>query len=265
MEFSSRGFQRNNTRPTSANATTPQGSTNTPELNGNGPVHKKAYHKIKSSRIGSILGGVLFVSIIILIVAIIFGVSTRSSERSYVNGKDYQAVFLEGGQVYFGKVKNLNDSFINLVDIYYLNVDNQNVQPESSSSQQNLSLVKLGCELHGPKDQMIINRDRVTFWENLKSDSKVSKAIKQWQEQNKNGQDCDQQSATQQPSGNEAQNSTNSNNTSSNDNEGSQNNSNANNSTSNSNSSATPNSSSNTSPSTSTTPSNPETPTTPTP
>ncbi len=262
MEFSSRGFQRNNTRPTSANATTPQGSTNTPELNGNGPVHKKAYHKIKSSRIGSILGGVLFVSIIILIVAIIFGVSTRSSERSYVNGKDYQAVFLEGGQVYFGKVKTLNDSFINLVDIYYLNVDNQNVQPESSSSQQNLSLVKLGCELHGPKDQMIINRDQVTFWENLKDKSRVVEAIKQWQEQNKDGQKCDQQSATQQPNAtSESQNNANS--TSSNG--SSQSNSNANTSTSNGSSATQPNSSSSAPQPTSTTPTNPETPTAPTP
>ncbi len=261
MEFSSRGFQRNNTRPATTNATTPQGSANSPELNSNGPVHKKAYNKIKSSRLGSILGGVLFVSIIVLIIAIIFGVSTRSSERSFVNSKEYQAVFLEGGQVYFGKVKNLNDSFINLVDIYYLNVDNQNVQPENSSSQQNLSLVKLGCELHGPKDQMIINRDQVTFWENLKDKSRVVEAIKQWQEQNKDGQKCDEQSATQQPSAaSESQNSAN-NGTSSNG-SSSQSNSNANTPTNNGSSATQPNSSSSTTPSTSTTPSSQETPTT---
>lgn len=39
-------------------------------------------------------------------------------------------------------------------------------------------LVKLGDELHGPKDEMRINRDQVLLWENLKGDSKVTDAIK---------------------------------------------------------------------------------------
>ena len=38
-------------------------------------------------------------------------------------------------------------------------------------------LQKLGSELHGPEDQMVINRDQVQFWENLKDDGQVVKAI----------------------------------------------------------------------------------------
>lgn len=196
MEFSSRGFQRNNARPATAGASNGAGAS---EPSGSGPVRKNTLHKIKSSRLNSALGVVLFISLLVLVVAIIFGVSTRKNEDSYVNNKEYQAVFLNGGQVYFGKVNNLNDRYINLTDIYYLNVNDQSVQPESSnSSQQNLSLVKLGCELHGPKDQMIINREQVTFWENLKDDSRVVTAIKDWQSQNKDGQKCETQAATQQ-------------------------------------------------------------------
>ncbi|HET8669104.1 MAG TPA: hypothetical protein VFM05_00340, partial [Candidatus Saccharimonadales bacterium] len=53
------------------------------------------------------------------------------------------------------------------------------------------SLVKLGCELHGPLDQMVINREQVTFWENLGTEGKVTKAIEEWRSKNPNGQNCD--------------------------------------------------------------------------
>jgi hypothetical protein len=43
---------------------------------------------------------------------------------------------------------------------------------------------------------MIINREQVSFWENLKDDGKVAKAIDQWVSQNPNGQKCDDTSNT---------------------------------------------------------------------
>jgi hypothetical protein len=90
----------------------------------------------------------------------------------------YQAVFLSNGQVYFGKVSSTTSSDLVLEDIYYLQVEGQ-IQPEQQGTQQpKLSLVKLGNELHGPQDKMIINRDHVLFWENLKDDGKVVSAIK---------------------------------------------------------------------------------------
>lgn len=199
MEFSSRGFQRNNTTKQASTG------TNVPITSPKEPVHKKTLKKLKTSPIGSLLGIVLFASALILFIAIIFGISTRSSESSYVQKDEYQAVFLEGGQVYFGKLKSMKDNHLNLIDVYYLNVNDQNVQPDqSASAQQNLSLIKLGCELHGPRDQMIINREHVLFWENLKNDSRVAEAIKEWQNQNKDGQKCDEQAATQQQTSNEA-------------------------------------------------------------
>lgn len=192
MEFSSKSFQRNTTKPT-----TPAG-TGSPLGGPKDPVHKKTINKLKGSPVGSLLGVVLFVSAIILFIAIIVGISTRSSEGSYVQKNEYQAVFLDGGQVYFGKIKSMKEGHFNLTDIYYLNVNDQSVQPDQSqASQQNLSLVKLGCELHGPRDQMIINRDKVLFWENLKDESRVTTAIKDWQKQNKDGQKCEDQAASQ--------------------------------------------------------------------
>jgi hypothetical protein len=117
---------------------------------------------------------------------------------SYVDSSRQQAVFLTNGQVYFGKISSIGKDFIDLRGIYYLNV-NQQVQPDqkgnaasaaAKQSQNSITLVKLGCELHGPSDQMLINRDQVTFWENLKTDGQVAKAIDQWVKQNPNGQKC---------------------------------------------------------------------------
>jgi hypothetical protein len=76
-------------------------------------------------------------------------------------------------------------------NIYYLRV-NQTVQPDSKNTNNNndVSLVKLGCELHGPQDQMVINQDQVIFWENLKSDGQVAKAVATFQKNNPDGQNC---------------------------------------------------------------------------
>lgn len=135
----------------------------------------------------------LLVSGTILVVALVamIGFSKTQEESKYVNKSQYQAVFLNGGQVYFGKITNLNDKYMAVNDIYYLRV-NQAVQPteKTADASNDVSLVKLGCELHGPQDQMVINTDQVVFWENLKSDGQVAKAVAEYQKQNPNGQDC---------------------------------------------------------------------------
>ncbi len=118
-----------------------------------------------------------------------------SKEGDFLDKSKQQAVFLTNGQVYFGKIKNITGKYISLEGIYYLNV-NQQVQPNQASkdnkqqTQSSISLVKLGCELHGPTDQMVINRDQVTFWENLKTDGQVDNAIEKWVADNPDGQKC---------------------------------------------------------------------------
>lgn len=153
--------------------------------------------KSKKSRLGSlqVISVVLLYSITILIVALTiyaFVVGGKdSSDSKYVAENNYQAVFLNGGQVYFGRISKLNDKSMILNDIYYLRV-NQQVQPGQQASNNDVSLIKLGCELHGPQDQMVINQEQVVFWENLKSDGQVAKAITQFQQENPNGLKCEQ-------------------------------------------------------------------------
>lgn len=143
----------------------------------------------------------LLFSVTMLTVAVIsFLMIVKQNEESQFVAKDrMQAVFLNGGQVYFGHIKALNNKYVGLTDIYYLRVSQQ-VQPkQGEQSQQDISLVKLGCELHGPQDQMLINRDQIVFWENLKDDGQVAKAVAEYIKANPNGQKCE--TSQQQPTG----------------------------------------------------------------
>lgn len=159
----------------------------------------------KSSKQG--FGGMKFVNVLVLVLVaiVLFGLiilmvrgngsSGVSAENKYVDTSKMQAVFLNGGQVYFGKISALNEKYMKVGDIYYLRV-NQQVQPNqqsanTSAAQNDISLVKLGCELHGPQDEMLINRDQIIFWENLKDDGQVAKAVAEYKKQNPNGQKCE--------------------------------------------------------------------------
>lgn len=156
------------------------------------PVSKA--HKSKNSLLSVTtitIALVICIAVLILSIALYIGIAKPSSSQSkYVDSTKMQAVFLNGGQVYFGKISTINSSFMRVTDIYYLRV-NQTVQPNGSpSSNQDISLVKLGCELHGPQDSMVINQQQVIFWENLKGDGQVAKAVADYKKQNPNGQVC---------------------------------------------------------------------------
>ncbi|MGD8373676.1 MAG: hypothetical protein PVI21_02350 [Candidatus Woesebacteria bacterium] len=123
--------------------------------------------------------------VILLIIGMTLGRTMFTSEAAIQQGK-FQAVFLTNGQVYFGKLSNVEDNYVKLTQIYYLQVQ-QDVQPStddkesSSSSNAQVSLTKLGSELHGPEDAMYIAKDQVLFWENLNDNSKVTEAIQEYQ------------------------------------------------------------------------------------
>jgi hypothetical protein len=147
--------------------------------------------------------------VIVLLVAVVayIGFSNSTpSESKYVDSSRLQAVFLNTGQVYFGNIKTLNDKYFVVTNIYYLQTSS-NGSSSSDSSNTSVTLVKLGCELHEPYDQMVINRDQVTFWENLQAGGQVAKAVSTFQKDNPNGQKCtDQSSSSSNNSANSVQN-----------------------------------------------------------
>lgn len=103
----------------------------------------------------------------------------------------YVAVFLTNNQVYFGKLGSLDGQYATLSDVYYLRVqpslsDAGTVKVEdaktagATAGKNDLTLIKLGDELHGPTDEIKLNRDHILLVEELKVDSKVVKAIEQF-------------------------------------------------------------------------------------
>ena len=134
------------------------------------------------------------ISLVVVLIVLVGGgylVVTKTNLTSNVglvkdsgsNISDYTAVFLTNGQVYFGKMYSSSADSVDLRAIYYLQVNStaSNLQdgktPASPAASPDISLVKLGNELHGPNDRMVINRQQVLFTESLKSDSKVVTAI----------------------------------------------------------------------------------------
>lgn len=99
------------------------------------------------------------------------------------NKKQRQAVFLSNGQVYFGYVSNPRSQIVKIQDIYYLKTQDL-LQPNAEqTANKKISLVKLGKELHGPTDEMLVNRDQILFIETMREDSKVAQAISKYSEQ----------------------------------------------------------------------------------
>ena len=89
----------------------------------------------------------------------------------------YQAVFLDNGQVYFGKLDRTNSDFYALTDVFYLKAGAAGIDQTA-----NVALSKLGFEAHGPTDRMELNKSHILFIEDMKSDSKVVQAIQQYKQ-----------------------------------------------------------------------------------
>lgn len=142
----------------------------------------------------------LIVAIIIIVALVLIVVKVCwSAYQMYsgdpiakVSSADWQAIFLDNEQVYFGKVKAVSKDTLTLSDIYYLQVvtkplqtTQQGATATADNTQQELTLIKLGNEIHGPADRMVINRDKIVLTEKLKSDSRVVKAISTYVDEQK--------------------------------------------------------------------------------
>jgi hypothetical protein len=170
--------------PVHTNASAPAARSNGSNHNGapkKQPAHK--YSKLKLALIGT--GAAILLALLILLGWFVY----RSSTAANIDTSKYQAVFFTNGQVYFGKLKSVNSGYMKLTDIYYLqaqSTENESENPqETSSKSSDVQLIKLGNEVHGPEDEMIISKDQILFFENLKGNGKVTDSIKQYQQSQK--------------------------------------------------------------------------------
>jgi len=86
---------------------------------------------------------------------------------------EYQAVFMDNGQVFFGKLHKTGSSYLTLRDVFYIQRQVNEQKKEAS-----FILLKRGSEWHGP-DFMRINLRHVVLVEPVAPDSRVAQLIRQ--------------------------------------------------------------------------------------
>ncbi|MDP3697184.1 MAG: hypothetical protein Q8R55_04110 [Candidatus Taylorbacteria bacterium] len=92
----------------------------------------------------------------------------------------FQAVFLTNGQAYFGKLESLGKDYVKLSNIYYLQVPGlQSNDGAEAEKTKKAELIKLGGEVHSPKNYMYIPKKQILFWEDLEPTSKIPQIIKE--------------------------------------------------------------------------------------
>ena len=100
-----------------------------------------------------------------------------------VKADAYQAIWLTDKSLYFGKLRVEDDEYYRLTDVFYTQV--AQTTDSKPTDPANVQLVKLGNELPYSEDEMMIAKKQVLFYENLKSDSKVTQVIQEYTSKNK--------------------------------------------------------------------------------
>lgn len=117
---------------------------------------------------------------VVVVAAMVYGVGRLIfSNADGIDRGQYQAVFLTSSSlpsnVYFGKLERLPDGYYKLTGVYYLRAQTETTQQDNS----NITLTKMSTELHSPDDSLILPREQVLYYQNMRADSKVVQAIKQ--------------------------------------------------------------------------------------
>lgn len=150
---------------------------------------KSKVKKNKQKLIALLVGIVVAVAVILLSGWFLH----RSSTAATIDSGKYQAVFFTNGQVYFGKLSPVNAHYFKLTDVFYIQAQEAEAKegegsenPQQTGSQStDIRLIKLGSEVHGPDDEMIISKEQILFFENLKKDGKVSDSITKYNAEKK--------------------------------------------------------------------------------
>lgn len=148
-------------------------------------------HKQKKNNLKHVITAIAVTALLLVILATGW-MLYKSSMGAHIDGNKYQAVFFTNGQVYFGKLERLNGGYFKLNDIYYLQAksadetedgESENPQQAANKDASDVQLIKLGSEVHGPEDEMIISKEQILFFENLKKEGNVTESIDEYKSQ----------------------------------------------------------------------------------
>ncbi len=122
---------------------------------------------------------IIVVIALVIITAVAVLVGRMASGIPGVDSTRYQAVFLTDGTVYVGKLSAIDGAHYKLSKVYL--VTSNQAAVTSDKSTQNVTpataLTRLENGLLGAENEMTIQRDKVLFYENLKTDGTAAKLI----------------------------------------------------------------------------------------
>jgi hypothetical protein len=90
----------------------------------------------------------------------------------------YQAVLLENGQVYYGRIQHTDSEMTLLTDVYYVQS-----QVDTQTKEMKNILIRRGNEWHSP-NRSVINTRHIVVIEPVTPGSKVAELITQLREKN---------------------------------------------------------------------------------
>lgn len=121
----------------------------------------------------------LIALLLMVIIALLAAIGIQYYRSSSIPdfSSQYQAVVLNNGQVFFGKLENANSPLPVLRDVFYI-VSQANPETKQVTN----TLVRRGKELHGP-EYMVLNRQSILLFEPVKEDSQVARFIAEQKKQ----------------------------------------------------------------------------------
>ncbi len=144
---------------------------------------KRAKREPRWLRLTSVLELFAATLLIVSVIAFLVVNGKDRSEGKYVDKSKYQAVFMNRGDVYFGKITQMNSSYIHLQDVFSLNQP-QTDQTKTATSQKSYDLISITRQVHCPTSEMVIYKDQTSYWENIQPEGQVVKLINEYKQQN---------------------------------------------------------------------------------
>lgn len=135
---------------------------------------KNLKNKPRLIKLGVLMGGLALVLAIALVTMLIM----KSQPAQVVDINKFQVIYLTNGQAYFGKLQNTTGEYLVMRTPYVA----QSVETPGADGQEaapTTTLLRVRDQTYGPEDSIAFKAEQVSFWQNLRSDSKVTAAIKQ--------------------------------------------------------------------------------------
>ena len=140
-----------------------------------GSDNSALYHPVGKKINEKLFRQVIFLLAFLMVAGFLYWLFFYNPDK-YSGETKWYSIKLVNGEVYYGQVDNISADPVVVTNVYY-NYEQLEGTDKDIDETGNLRLVKRGKETHGPDGTMNIVREQILYLEPLADDSKVLKAI----------------------------------------------------------------------------------------